>query len=36
MGRYIRLREIDSKVITEQVKKLCIEGNIYLGEDVIK
>ena len=36
MGRYIRLREIDSKVITEQVNKLCIEGNIYLGEDVIK
>ena len=30
------MREIDSKVITEQVKKLCIEGNIYLGEDVIK
>ena len=30
------MREIDSKVITEQVKKLCIEGNINLGEDVIK
>ena len=30
------MREIDSKVITEQVNKLCIEGNIYLGEDVIK
>jgi len=30
------LREIDSKVITKEVKKLCIEGNIYLGDDVIK
>lgn len=35
-GRYVRLREIDSKVITKEVKKLCIEGNIYLGDDVIK
>jgi len=30
------LREIDSKVITKEIKKLCIEGNIYLGDDVIK
>lgn len=30
------MREIDSKVITKEVKKLCIEGNIYLGDDVIK
>ncbi|MCC3863574.1 fumarate hydratase [Terrisporobacter petrolearius] len=30
------MRKIDSKVITKEVKKLCIEGNIYLGDDVIK
>lgn len=30
------MKEIDSKVITKEVKKLCIEGNIYLGDDVIK
>ena len=30
------MRGIDSKVITKEVKKLCIEGNIYLGDDVIK
>lgn len=30
------MREIDSKVITKEIKKLCIEGNIYLGDDVIK
>lgn len=30
------MREIDSKIITKEVKKLCIEGNIYLGDDVIK
>ena len=30
------MREIDSKIITEEVKKLCIEGNIFLGDDVIK
>lgn len=30
------MREIDSKVITKEVKKLCIEGNIFLGDDVIK
>ena len=30
------MREIDSKIITEEVKKLCIEGNTILGEDVIQ
>lgn len=30
------MREIDSKIITKEVKKLCIEGNIFLGDDVIK
>ena len=30
------MREINSKVITKEVKKLCIEGNIFLGDDVIK
>lgn len=30
------MRQIDSKIITEAVKRLCIEGNIYLGDDVIK
>ncbi|SFJ67104.1 fumarate hydratase subunit alpha [Terrisporobacter glycolicus] len=30
------MKEIDSKVITKEVKRLCIEGNIYLGDDVIK
>ena len=30
------MREIDSKIITEEVKKLCISGNTILGEDVIK
>lgn len=30
------MREVDSKIITEEVRKLCIEGNIFLGEDVIK
>lgn len=30
------MREIDSKLITKEVKKLCIEGNIFLGDDVIK
>ena len=33
---YVRLRIINSNKITEEVKKLCIEGNIFLGEDVIK
>ena len=32
----VRLRIINSNKITEEVKKLCIEGNIFLGEDVIK
>lgn len=30
------MREIHSKVITKEVKRLCIEGNIFLGDDVIK
>lgn len=30
------MREIDSKLITEEVKRLCIEGNIFLGDDVLK
>ena len=30
------MRRIDSSKITEEVKKLCIEGNILLGDDVIK
>ena len=30
------MRRIDSKLITKEVKKLCIEGNIFLGDDVIK
>ena len=30
------MRIINSNKITEEVKKLCIEGNIFLGEDVIK
>ncbi|NYC92922.1 tartrate dehydratase alpha subunit/fumarate hydratase class I-like protein [Clostridium acetobutylicum] len=28
------MREIDSKVITEVVKKLCIETNYYLPQDI--
>lgn len=30
------MREIHSEIITKEVKKLCIEGNIFLGDDVIK
>lgn len=30
------MREIDSDLITKEVKKLCMEGNIFLGDDVIK
>ena len=30
------MREIDSELITKEVKKLCMEGNIFLGDDVIK
>jgi fumarate hydratase subunit alpha len=30
------MREISVKAITETVKKLCIEANLYLGEDVLK
>ncbi|MEG0050733.1 MAG: fumarate hydratase [Terrisporobacter sp.] len=30
------MRKINSVEITKEVKKLCIEGNIFLGDDVIK
>jgi fumarate hydratase subunit alpha len=30
------MREISVKAITETVKKLCIDANFYLGEDVLK
>lgn len=30
------MREVYSSIITEEVKKLCIDGNIFLGDDVIK
>ena len=30
------MRGINSELITKEVKKLCIEGNIFLGDDVIK
>lgn len=30
------MRIVQSKEITEKVKKLCIDGNINLGEDVLK
>ncbi len=30
------MREIQAKQITEVVKKLCIDSNLYLGEDVLK
>ena len=30
------MREISVKAITETVKKLCIDANLYLGEDVLK
>lgn len=30
------MKEINSELITKEVKKLCIEGNIFLGDDVIK
>ena len=29
------MREINAKQITEVVKKLCIDANLYLGEDVL-
>ncbi len=29
------MREINAKQITEVVKKLCIDANFYLGEDVL-
>ena len=30
------MREINSNIITEEVKKICIDANIFLGDDVIK
>lgn len=30
------MREIHSEIITKEVKKLCVDGNIFLGDDVIK
>jgi fumarate hydratase subunit alpha len=30
------MREIQAKQITETVKKLCIDANLYLGEDVLQ
>src|SRR5574340_1027752 len=30
------MKEISTKQITEVVKKLCIDANLYLGEDVLK
>ena len=30
------MRRINSNIITEEVKRLCIEGNTILGDDVIK
>ena len=29
------MREVNAKQITEVVKKLCIDSNLYLGEDVL-
>jgi fumarate hydratase subunit alpha len=29
------MREVNAKQITEVVKKLCIDANLYLGEDVL-
>ena len=34
-GRYVRLKVINSAQITEEVKRLCIEGNLFLGRDVV-
>ena len=34
-GVYVRVREIKSHKITEAVKKMCIDANINLGEDVV-
>ncbi len=34
-GVYVRVREIKSHKITEVVKKMCIDANINLGEDVV-
>ena len=30
------MRRINSNIITEEVKRLCLEGNTILGDDVIK
>ena len=30
------MREVNAKKITEVVKKLCIDSNFYLTEDVLK
>ena len=30
------MREINVSQITETVKKLCIDANLYLGEDVLE
>ena len=30
------MREVDVSIITEAVKKLCMDANYYLGEDVLK
>ena len=29
------MREISARQITETVKKLCMDANLYLGEDVL-
>lgn len=34
-GVYVRVREIKSHKITEVVKKMCIDANLNLGEDVV-
>lgn len=34
-GVYVRVREIKSHKITEEVKKMCIDANINLGQDVV-
>ena len=30
------MREVDVSTITEAVKKLCMDANMYLGDDVVK
>lgn len=34
IGREYTMREINAKDITEQVKRLCMEANSYLPEDI--